>query len=74
MMVQGTKGIAGAIQPDGEDAPPGASIAPQHAQAKTTPAMSSRPRTTSVGKTDRIPLCLVNLENWLIEDIKVISP
>jgi len=73
MTVNGIMGIEGTAQSDRADPPAGDPPASQLAQARTTPAMSSRPKTTSEGNTVRASDRPMDLENQFIEDIEVIS-
>jgi hypothetical protein len=73
MTVNGTMGMGNPIQPDWADAAPKSRSALQLAQARTTLAVSTTPKTTSGGNIIRVSHCLTNLEDRFIEDIIVIS-
>jgi hypothetical protein len=73
MTVNGTMGIEGTVQSDRADAAAGDPPAFQLAQARTTPAMSSMPRTTSEGNAVRASDRPIDFGNQFIEDIEVIS-
>jgi len=73
MTNNGTMGMAVAIQSDGADAATGVPPALQFAQARTTPAMSPIPGTTSSGKGVGVSHRLTNLGSRFMEDITVIS-
>ena len=73
MTVSEIMGIRGAVQSESADAAAGDPPASQLAQARTTPAMSSRPKTTSEGNTVRTSDRPMDFGNQFMGDIEVIS-